>query len=168
MQRKYEDSETSELLSLATIDILDPCFKMDYVDEEVQEHVKERIISEGSMFARPIPSDSAALSTDTDSSEPAPPNKKKKLGSLFKKTRMDSPTTLTPKERAKVELTMYLQSSQPDTESDPLAWWQPQEQNLPILSKLARKYVYVPLVQPQRGCSVQVIMWLCQRGLASN
>ena len=32
---------------------------------------------------------------------------------------------------------------QPDTESDPLAWWQSLEQNLPILSTLARKYLCI-------------------------
>ena len=97
-----------------------------------------------------------------------PPNKKKRLGSLFKKSRSDGQSPfLTSHERVKIELNTYLQSTQSDAESDPLQWWPSQERNFPILAALAKKYLFIcatstsserlfstsgSIVTPRRSC----------------
>ncbi len=142
LETKYEDSATSELITLACV--LDPRFKVDYVDKYDLEGIKEVIMIEGIAVADKTRSTTTTTPTDPQLADPEPearpPTKKLKLGSLFKKARVDSHgPPMTPRERAKAELASYLQSPQPDSD---VKWWQSRE-DFPTLSTLARKYLCV-------------------------
>ena len=139
MEHKYDDPQTSELLNIASF--LDPRFKTDYINEGSLDGVKERIVFEGSEFAGPC--NQLPTASESKSIQPAP-NEKRRLGSLFKKSRGDAQSpSLTSHERVKIELATYLQSPKSDAESDPLLWWQSQEQNFPVLAVLVKKYLCI-------------------------
>ena len=117
---------------------------MAYVEEDIQQEIRDHIIREGHKIAADtsVNAVTAVCSTDADPCQVGPSNKRKKLGSLFRKDAAECSSAQTPKEKVELELTLYLnQSQQPDAESDPLTWWQVQETNFPTLSVLAKKYL---------------------------
>lgn len=74
---------------------------------------------------------------------PPPVKKTKGLGSILKQTLTQSSTDLyDDSDRVQKELDCYRDLPNVDIDEDPLAWWK--NQDLPILSTLAKKYLCIP------------------------
>ena len=87
------------------------------------------------------------LSTD-EINEPQPKKKNITLGSILKKSTDGMSTDsaqrgLTLEDEVKKEIECYLQSPQPDADSNPLIWWRGFSASFPTLSVLARKYLCI-------------------------
>ena len=72
----------------------------------------------------------------------APKKKKSLLGSLLGK-RPATATTLTPNQKATAEITLYLQEMAVDDEENPLTGWKNNQGRLPLVARLARKYLCI-------------------------
>ena len=121
--------------------VLDPCFKLDYVDSEVVPELKELLLSEGEEIGREA-TRSATSSIVPLSTEPPP--KRRNLGSLFKeKEDHDNLPILSPAQRINAEMQIYLNRPKLDLEDELLLWWKHHATEFLILAKLVRKYLCV-------------------------
>lgn len=142
LREKFGDVSTNDLLDMAGL--LDPRFKVAYIDEDRVEVIKSRAIEEMeslSVSAIAESGERSVVAEPPDSTEPEPP-KKKTLGSFFKRAKPSSATS--GKDQLATELSTYLQMADAVSESDPLAWWKEHEQMFPNLRNLAKKYLCVP------------------------
>lgn len=152
---KYDDDSTEKLLDMATL--LDPRFKTAYIKEERIDFMKTRAAAEiehlvaGDETAAqevPIPPPSAvpAAAAVEESEPPAVKKAKRSLSSYFKKPSAPTGQGTSKPSRASIdlELSMYLQTPDLDSEKDPLQWWRQRELNFPLVAKLAKKYLCIP------------------------
>lgn len=127
LNEKYDDHTTNNLLDMATL--VDPRFKTAYTKEERVEFIKMRAAAElVDMVGAAAPE--SAQTTAASSSPPAAedgqelphPTKKtkKSLGSYFKKARQATTHSQPSRASIELELSMYLQASGPDSETNPL------------------------------------------------
>ena len=137
----YDSYDPSVLNFLNMASVLDPCFKLDYVDSEIVPELKKLLLSEGEEIGREA-TRSATSSTVPSSTEPPP--KKRNLSSLFKeKEDHDNLPILSPAQRINAEMQTYLNRPKLDLEDEPLLWWKHHATEFPILAKLARKCLCV-------------------------
>nr|XP_024661555.1 zinc finger BED domain-containing protein 1-like [Maylandia zebra] len=144
LDEKYNDQITNELLDVATL--LDPRFKVQYINAEHVDAIKMRAVYE--MLGQiEHPSTSAGTEETEDGGAAAvlPTQKKqrKSLGSFFKKSHPTS-TGLTEKETVEKELEKYLLAPDADSEMDPLEWWKINNRSFPRVSCLAKRYLCIP------------------------
>ena len=128
---------------------IDPRFKEKYIQIEDFETVKEVVCDDGAeIYASTSTSSHVTHVPQSSSIADGPPAKKTcTLGSLFKSNDSDftdSPTAISPEQKVKFEVSMYLKEPRLDAEEDPLKWWKGHEEIYPILSKVAKKYLSVP------------------------
>ena len=149
MNTKYDDDNTRELISLATI--LDPRFKSNYCTEEDKTTLQEKIIAEGKIVARRIEESAApgeitlTQASQQDEAVQAPIKKKRKLSDILDQ-RKTSTSTTRPKsveQRIQDELSQYLLLPCPEIKSNPLEWWKNHQEHFQVLSTLAKKYLSV-------------------------
>ncbi|CAM4455220.1 unnamed protein product [Leuciscus chuanchicus] len=118
LNEKYSDQVTDDLLDIASL--LDPRFRTKYMDKEKVEQVLSRAVEEivPLMKAQQDTLSGAAGAAAADA-EPVPPpeeKRKKTLASFFKRQSTTSSSTLTlPEEESiRMELTVYLQTTEID------------------------------------------------------
>ncbi|XDV25933.1 hypothetical protein PO909_029757 [Leuciscus waleckii] len=145
LNEKNSDQVTDDLLDIASL--LDPRFRTKYMDKEKVERVLSRAVEEivPLMKAQQDTLSGAAGAADA---EPVPPEEKRKktLASFFKRQSTTSSSTLTlpEEERIRMELTVYLQTTEVDSDTDPLDWWRCHQTNFPRIAKLAQQYLCIP------------------------
>ncbi|XP_041841381.1 E3 SUMO-protein ligase ZBED1-like isoform X2 [Melanotaenia boesemani] len=146
LDEKYGEQITDDLLDVATL--VDPRFKVKYINAEKVDAIKMRAVSE--MFEQ---NEDPSTSTRAEEPEkeggaaavlPTQKKKRKSLGSFFKKSHPTS-TGLTDREVVEKELENYLLvAPDADSEMDPLQWWKVHEKTFPRLSCLAKRYLCIP------------------------
>ena len=99
-----------------------------------------------------------------ETNEPQPKTKKITLGSILKKSTGDTCTQtaergLTLEDKAKKEIECYLQSPNPDADSNPLIWWREFSVTLSVLARNTFAFV-PPAVLPNACLSFQEILKL--------
>ena len=109
LEKEYESQALDELLDMCCL--LDPRFRLDYVNEADVVDVKSRLETEALQVAEKRSSAAVAAtqqqSQQTAAEAPvAPPKKKRLLADIFKKP---SGSQLTPEEAVKQEISHYLQ-----------------------------------------------------------
>lgn len=149
LNEKYSDQVTDDLLDIASL--LDPRFRTNYMDKEKVERVLSRAVEEivPLMKAQQDTLSGAAGAAAAAEAEPVPPpeeKRKKTLASFFKRQSTTSSSTLTlPEEESiRMELTVYLQTTEVDSDTDPLDWWRCHQTNFPRIAKLAQQYLCIP------------------------
>ncbi|XP_063742293.1 E3 SUMO-protein ligase ZBED1-like [Eleginops maclovinus] len=152
LNEKYADEDTDDLLDIASL--LDPRFRTKYMDKEKVEQVLRRATREiVSLVQAQQDTLSGAAGAAAAAAEaepvPAPEEKRKKtLASFFKRqstsTTSSSSSTVSEEESVKMELTVYLQTTEVDSDADPLDWWRCHQTNFPRIAKLARQYLCIP------------------------
>lgn len=132
LNEKYDDETTCDLLDMATL--VDPRFMMAYMKEERVDFIKtkaaaemEHMVAQEHAPTAAASSPPAAAAAEATPELPHPPKKSKKtLGSFFKGAQAASQgTAQSQPTRASIELelNLYLQAPEPDSEADPLEWW---------------------------------------------
>lgn len=172
LNEKYDDHTTNNLLDMATL--VDPRFKTAYTKEERVEFIKMRAAAElvdmvGA--AAPESAQTTAASSSTPAAEddqelPHPTKKtKKSLGSYFKKAGQATTHSQPSRASIELELSMYLQASGPDSETNPLEWWKQHEMNFPLVARLAKKYLCIPATSSssERAFSASGNIITCKR-----
>lgn len=145
LDEKYEalPEESKELMRKATF--LDLRYRGNY-DPNVDE--TRRIIEEEAVLlgrreqsAQPVTEQKGG---NKDESAEEPPHKRKTLASLLKR-KTGAASTLTVPERVLTEIATYVQEpeSSINAETDPLVWWKENQNRLPVLAKVAKKYLCV-------------------------
>ncbi|XP_060761183.1 E3 SUMO-protein ligase ZBED1-like [Neoarius graeffei] len=144
LDEKYTDPITEELLDIATL--VDPRFKVQYINPENIDAIKMRAVSEMLEDLSTSVRTEEAAPEQAEAGEAAvpPPLKKQKksLGSFFKNSH--SSPGLNDRELVERELENYLMAANADSETDPLQWWKINERNFPRLSCLAKRYLCIP------------------------
>ncbi len=146
---KYSDPVTNDLLNIASF--LDPRFRATYIEKEKVEQVISRAVKEIKSLKD---QQEDALSGAAAAAESVPPpeeKRKKTLSSFFKRQSCQgtssmgcSGDTLSEEENIKMELRTYLQTTEVDSDADPLEWWRCHQVNFPRIAKLARQYLCIP------------------------
>ncbi|KAL3991353.1 troponin I, fast skeletal muscle [Sarotherodon galilaeus] len=129
LDEKYNDQITNELLDVATL--VDPRFKVQYINAEHVDAIKMRAVSE--MFRH---------CSQTQRKQKMK-KQRKSLGSFFKKSHPTS-TGITEKETVEKELEKYGLAPDADSEMDPLEWWKINDRSFPRVSCLAKHYLCIP------------------------
>ena len=121
IKQRYESYNTSVVNLLNLASILDPRFKMDYIDSLMVDDLKELLLSEAEAIGRTtdtnsvVSTSSAQLTQVTEVTKPL--YKKRKLGSLFREDNRDeNHPILSPLQRIKAELEKYLSTPKLDLE----------------------------------------------------
>lgn len=144
LNEKYSDQVTDDMLDIASL--LDPRFRTKYMDKEKVERVLSRAVEEKVPLIKAQQDTlSGAAGAAAAEAEPVPPPEekiKKTLASFFKRQSATSSSTLTlPEEESiRMELTVYLQTAEVDSDADPLDWWRCHQTNFPRIAKLAQQY----------------------------
>lgn len=176
LNEKYDDGTTENLLDMATL--LDPRFKTTYIKEERVDFMKTRAAAELESLvaereraqAAPAvtipPPAAAAAAGDEPGLPPAKKKAKKSLSSYFKKAALPGQDASQPS-RVSIEtqLNMYLQTVEPDSETNPLEWWKQHEVNFPLVAMLAKKYLCIPATSSpsERAFSASGNIVTCKR-----
>lgn len=148
LNEKYSDQVTDDMLDIASL--LDPRFRTKYMDKEKVERVLSRAVEEiVPLIKAQQDTLSGAAGAAAAEAEPVPPpeeKRKKTLTSFFKRQSTTSSSTLTlPEEESiRMELTVYLQTTEADSDTDPLDWWRCHQTNFPRIAKLAQQYLCIP------------------------
>ena len=144
LQQQYEAKSVKKILDISTF--LDPRFKHYSDDHDRKLEIEEQVKIE--MIKVIEEEDVEDLQCIGECSPPSP--KKSKLGKflgkkygLGKLKSNDVSDILSPLEKAKNEISMYLQHPQLHVDSCALAWWKREAIHLPILSRLVRKYLCI-------------------------
>ena len=135
LEKRLQQYEEMACFKLAAT--LDPRFKLDWCTEEEVPQIRSLLTSTASHHHPGQPS-----SADESSSAP-PPRKRSKLFG-FMATRslpVQSSATESP---ATTEIHNYLSQATLPEDTDPLSYWKEQHHSLPLLSKLACKYLSIP------------------------
>ena len=132
---------------------VDPYFKTTYTQQERIGYIKTRAAAELEKMVvqqeAAVPSPAATVQDEPEPEIPASPKKKKTLSSYFD-FQTPTPNRAPPtREVIEKELNLYVllpvATARPgQKEMEPLKWWQENEQNFPLVAKLARKYLCVP------------------------
>ena len=144
---KYSDQVTGDLLDLASL--LDPRFRTKYMEKEKVEQVLSRAVEEIMALTRAQDTLSGAAGGAEGATEaehvPTPEEKRKKtLASFFKRQKSSSSSSPLSEEDIRMELTVYLQTTEVESDADPLDWWRCHQTNFPRIAKLARQYLCIP------------------------
>ncbi|RXN23605.1 zinc finger BED domain-containing 1-like protein [Labeo rohita] len=150
LNEKYSDADTDDLLDIASF--LDPRFRTTYTKKENVEHVISRAVEEINSLKDqqqdPLPGPSGAAAAAAGPVAPPKEKRKKSLSSFFKKQSTSSMgcsgETLSEEENIKMELRAYLQTTEVDSDADPLQWWRCYQANFPCVAKLAQQYLCIP------------------------
>ena len=141
MKAKYVDMGVRKLINISAC--LDPRFMLTYSNDEEITFVRLKIVEEGKMIAKRLEETTPESTEPSQQQDSDPPKKKRKLVDILSKVTISRNKTLNNKERVNDELTRYLQCPQPEMKSNPLQWWKCHQNNFPILSHLARKYLSI-------------------------
>ncbi|KAL4006671.1 tripartite motif-containing protein 66 [Sarotherodon galilaeus] len=171
LNEKYDDHATNNLLDMATL--VDPRFKTAYIKEERVEFIKMRAAAElvdmvgatAPESAQTAAASSSPPAAEDDPELPRPTKKKKSLGSYFKKAGQSTTHSHPSRASIELELSMYLQTPGPDSETDPLERWKQHETNFPLVARLARKYLCIPATSSssERAFSASGNIITCKR-----
>ncbi|KAL4006660.1 nucleobindin [Sarotherodon galilaeus] len=171
LNEKYDDHATNNLLDMATL--VDPRFKTAYIKEERVEFIKMRAAAElvdmvgatAPESAQTAAASSSPPAAEDDPELPRPTKKKKSLGSYFKKAGQSTTHSHPSRASIELELSMYLQTPGPDSETDPLERWKQHETNFPSVARLARKYLCIPATSSssERAFSASGNIITCKR-----
>ncbi|XP_051784492.1 E3 SUMO-protein ligase ZBED1-like [Erpetoichthys calabaricus] len=152
LNEKYSDPALDDLMDVTSL--LDPRFRTTYIKNEKVEHIISRAEEKIKLLKdqHEASTGMSALSTASGAAaEPVPPpeeKRKKSFSSFFKKQRMgsmgSSSVRLSDEESIKMELRTYLQTTEVDSDADPLEWWKCHQANFPRVAKLARRYLCIP------------------------
>lgn len=157
LQQRYSSEDVSKLIDIACF--TDPRFKGNFSqnkDETVMFIVEEAVKLE-EITSRPpqeLPAFTTAQeqgnSTSTTTVPSAATKKKdKSLSCLLKKItsakqEMVKEGDIPLKERLIAEVKLYMSQPPISSDTDPLAWWKIHAQELPLLGKVARKFLCIP------------------------
>uniref|UniRef100_UPI003AAD5237 E3 SUMO-protein ligase ZBED1-like n=1 Tax=Centroberyx gerrardi TaxID=166262 RepID=UPI003AAD5237 len=144
LDEKYEalPEASRDLMSKATF--MDPRYRGDY-DPNVEE--TKRMIEEEAVIlgraAHPV-REEGDEEEEGAAAEPEPqPKRKKTLASLLKRKAGAATATPTLPEKVVTEIATYARESAINAEEDPLVWWKANQTRLPLLAKVAKKYLCV-------------------------
>ena len=146
LRNRYTTAHLSEqsIMLLKAASFLDPRFKSKYMSEEDLASAQIELENDCATLRPQLLTDSR------DDSLPPPKRKKRTLGSLFKdledKRREEGDeeqAIISPEQKFHEEVELYNASSRLDFEEDPLLWWKQNCLKLPILSRLAHKYLCI-------------------------
>lgn len=157
LQQRYSSEDVSKLIDIACF--IDPRFKGNFSqnkDETVMFTVEEAVKLE-EITSRP-PQELLAFttaqeqgnSTSTTTVPSAATKKKdKSLSCLLKKITSAKQETVKEgdvplKKRVIAEVKLYMSQPPISSDTDPLAWWKIHAQELPLLGKVARKFLCIP------------------------
>ncbi|XP_061608235.1 E3 SUMO-protein ligase ZBED1-like [Phyllopteryx taeniolatus] len=136
----YSDPVTRDLLEIASL--LDPRFRNKYIDEEKVDRVLSRAVEEIVSLIKTqqdtLPG-AAGAKAEAEPDSPPKAKRKKTLASFFK----SQSGTMSEEESIRKELTVYLQTTEVDSDVDPLDWWRCHQTNFPRIAKLARQYLCI-------------------------
>ena len=107
----------------------------------ITQRVKETLLKDAVFLKMP------EETVDKPSSQPPPTKKARKtLGSLasMRKIKHSSSPAQSPRDRAASEIARYLQFPTIYRDDDPLQWWKFHENDFPLLSQYARRYLAIP------------------------
>ncbi len=171
LQHRYSSEKFSKVIDIACF--VDPRFKGNFSlnkDDTIRFTVEEAVKREEmtSLPPQELPASTTdqeqGSSTSTTTVPSAATKKKDKISVLLAQKNYISKTTngqrredVPLKERVTMEVKLYLSQPPISSDADPLAWWKTHVQELPLLGKVARKFICIPAtVFPQRGCSILV------------
>ncbi|KAI3356444.1 hypothetical protein L3Q82_017654 [Scortum barcoo] len=129
--------------------LMDPRFCTTYIDPAKVEHIKERVVTELRSLLPTEPGPAVQVRQEEEeggaTAQPGPAMKKRRsLSSFFPKKALTP--SLSQADRIRTELATYLLISKISEDADPLQWWNKHEENIPRLSKLAKKYLSIPVM----------------------
>nr|XP_055051518.1 E3 SUMO-protein ligase ZBED1 [Misgurnus anguillicaudatus] len=150
LDSKYDDS-TLQLLRKATL--LDPRYKVDHIDAEHLDVLKSQLEVEMVTFWKeknkpPVrirveeEEEEEEKEVDEAAAEMQPAKRTKTLGRLLGKIKQ-STSAIPADQRAKLEITSYLQEEVIDGDDKPLEWWKENGSRFPLLANMARKYLCI-------------------------
>lgn len=162
LNEKYSDPLVDDLLDMASL--LDPRFRTKYVDEEKVERVLSRAVEEIVSLMKTqqeVVQGAAGSEAEAEPDDPPKAKRKKTLASFFKR----QGGAMTEEESVRKELTVYLQTTEVDSDVDPLDWWKGHQTNFPHVAKLARHYLCIPATSApsERAFSTDGNMVPCHR-----
>ncbi|KAK0144041.1 Zinc finger BED domain-containing protein 1 [Merluccius polli] len=138
---KYSDQVTDDLLDLASL--LDPRFRTKYMEKEKVEQVLSRAVEEIMALTRAQDTLSGLLVVQKELQKQSIGKNKKDTGQLFQKTEEQQQQQLTVR-RGHKKGAVYLQTTEVESDADPLDWWRCHQTNFPRIAKLARQYLCIP------------------------
>ncbi|XP_019715163.1 zinc finger BED domain-containing protein 1-like [Hippocampus comes] len=162
LNEKYSDTVVDDLLDMASL--LDPRFRTKYVDEEKVERVLSRVVEEIVSLMKTqqdVVQGAAGSEAEAEPDDPPKVKRKKTLASFFKR----EGGAMTEEESVRKELTVYLQTTEVDSDVDPFDWWKCHQTNFPHVAKLARHYLCIPATSApsERAFSTDGNMVPCHR-----
>lgn len=142
---KYSNAVQDELLDMSSL--VDPRFRITYMDPDKVEQVKKRAVDE--LMSLPAPADKntpqqPGPAMQVCEKQQPPPKKKITLAAFFMKNAPVSSPNQSEAVKIQTELTTYILTPEVDPDTDPLDWWKRHQPNFPRLSTLAKKYLSVP------------------------
>lgn len=146
LNSKYDDS-TLQLMRKSTL--LDPRYKGDHIDAAQLDVIKSQLEVEMVEYWNmpPVPirveEEEEEDAAGTSSSENQPAKRIKTLGRLLGRAKPSVSTSTPVDQRAKSEITSYLQEEVIDGDDKPLDWWKENRRRFPLMANLAKKYLCV-------------------------
>lgn len=145
MEHKYDNDDTQKILQKSTP--IDPRYRGDPMEPPVLDSTKTELVAETVAVTRmgelSLPSPAQRVEREEAEALPGAPKKSKtSLDSLLGK-RAAKAATLTADQKAEAEITAYLQEEAIDGENDPLTWWKANESLVPLMARIARKYLCI-------------------------
>lgn len=134
LESRYTSSEVLKLLEICSF--LDPRFKRQDTTSDVARSVEDEMLS--SLQNNPLPS-------QQDNQPDCPPPKKSLLKKILENSEPDnsSDKVLSNPELVSLEVQKYTLSPKADLDSCPLQWWKAHQKELPLLARLARRYLCI-------------------------
>lgn len=149
LDSKYNDS-TLQLMRKATL--LDPRYKGEHIDAAQLDVIKSQLEVEMVAYWNeknmpPVPirveEEEEKDAAGTSSGEKQPAKRIKTLGRLLGRAKPSMSTSTPVDQRAKSEITSYLQEEVIDGDDKPLDWWKENRCRFPLMANLAKKYLCV-------------------------
>ncbi|XP_047210687.1 E3 SUMO-protein ligase ZBED1-like [Girardinichthys multiradiatus] len=147
LDSRYDNDKIIQLMRTAAL--LDPRYKAPHVGSTDLDYIRTQLEDEMVLFWKQTTSGPPVTVRDSTDDEDAPPfsqsqpsKKKKTLGSLL--GTIKPAAVATPEQRAQAEMTNYLQEEVVDGETNALEWWKRNESRLPLMAKIAQKYLCIP------------------------
>lgn len=146
ISKRLEYLETTKTVAKATF--LDPRFKKAaFATPENADNAKKWVTEELSEIIQSVENCDYSHSpkpTFTVNNPTTSDNEENDLWSDFDKTISEMPSTITPTDTATMTVQQYLDLPYSDRKKDPLEFWKYHSNTMPLLSKLASKYLSVP------------------------
>lgn len=141
LQNRYVDDSLAFLTKAA---FLDPRFRMlGFLDLSEREDVISQVQEEATTLAESVSEFDDMPQTSSGTQQTKGEHKLMKLlGDVVQGNTEDQHLTITPFQKARVEVNRY--NGETATELNPLCWWKENSHRYPILSRLARKYLCIP------------------------